>query len=174
MSAPSANIPKQGQRVLIAASADHGRTPKPRPDLDGGEDPCRLLLSLDDRSDLVGLKLRGPEPGCFFIIEATAAVARFFQPAIDGIPSEALDSGDSGLVHAFNAESRNLIKGGAAVLKPIVRRPGIGAKRLLACLASVSPALSTSGLIETKTDDVSGSGVSRWRAFRTAETLHGC
>jgi hypothetical protein len=89
------NIPKQGQRVLIAASADHGRTPKPRPDLDGGEDPRWLLLSLDDRSDLVGLKFRGPEPGCFFIIEVTAAVARFFQPAIDGIPGNALDSSDS-------------------------------------------------------------------------------
>jgi hypothetical protein len=113
------NIPKQGQRVLIAASADHGRTPKPRPDLDGGEDPCRLLLRLDDRSDLVGLKLRGPEPGCFFIIEATTAVARFFRPAIDSIPGNALDSGDSGLSHAFNAESRNLMKGGPAVLKPI-------------------------------------------------------
>jgi hypothetical protein len=79
----------------------------------------RLLLTLDDHSDLVGLKLRGPEPGCLFIIEATATVSRFFQPAIDGIPSEALDSGDRGLVHAFNAESRNLIKSGAAVLKPI-------------------------------------------------------
>jgi hypothetical protein len=102
----------------------------------------RLLLTLDDHSDLVGLKLRGPEPGCLFIIEATATVSRFFQPAIDGIPSEALDSGDRGLVHAFNAESRNLIRSGAAVLKPI--RPGIGAKRLLARLASVSTALSPS------------------------------
>ena len=90
-------------------------------------------LVLDDRSDLVGLKFRDPEPGCFLIVEATAAVARFFQPAIDGIPSDALDSGDSGLVQAFDAESRNLIKGGAAMLKPIVRSPGIGAERLLAC-----------------------------------------
>ena len=168
------NIPKQGQRVLIAPSADHRRTPKPRPDLDGGEDPCRMLLTLDDRSDLVGLKLRGPEPSCFLIIESTAAVVRFFQPAIDGIPSDAVDSGDSGFVKAFNAESRNLIKGRSAVLKPIVRRPDIGAKRLLARLASVSTALSPPGLIKTKTDDISGGGFFRWRAFRTAETLHGC
>ena len=108
------------------------------------------------------------------IVETTAAVAGFFQPAIDGIPSDALDSGDSGFVEAFNAESRNLIKGGGTVLKPIIRRPGIGAKRLLARLASVSTALSPSSQIETKTDDVSGSGFFRWRAFRTAETLHGC
>ena len=123
---------------MVASSADHSRSPKPRPDLDGCEDPDRLLLILDDRSDLVGLKLRGPEPGCFLIVEATAVVARFFQPAIDSIPADVLDSGDSRLVQAFDAESRHLIKGGAAVLEPIVRRPSIGAERFLACLASVS------------------------------------
>jgi hypothetical protein len=43
------------------------------------------LLALNDRSDLVGLKLRGPEPRYFFIVEATTVVARFFQPTIDRI-----------------------------------------------------------------------------------------
>jgi hypothetical protein len=86
-----------------------------------------------------------------------------------------LDSGDSRLVQAFDAESGNLIKGGAAVLEPIVRRPGIGAERFLACLASVSTTPSPTGLIETKTNDRSASGFSRRQAFpvRTAETLHG-
>ena len=169
------DIPKQGQRVLVAASADHGRSPKPRPDIDGCEDPDRLLLALGDRSDLVGLKLRGPEPGCVLIVEATTGVARFFQPAIDSIPADVLDSGDRRLVQAFDAQSRNLIKGGAAVLEPIVRRPGIGAERFLACLASVSTTPSPTSLIETKTDDLSGSGFSRRQAFpvRTAETFHG-
>jgi len=96
------------------------------------------LFTLDDRSHLVGLKLRGPEPGCLLIVEATAVVARFFQPAIDSIPADVLDSGDSRLVQAFDAESRNLIKGGAAMLEPIVRRPGIGAERFLACLTALS------------------------------------
>ena len=83
------------------------------------------MLTLNDRSDLVGLKLGGPEPSCSLIVEVTAVVARLFQPAIDGIPADVLDSGDSRLVQAFDAESRNLIRGGATVLEPIVRRPGI-------------------------------------------------
>ncbi|HEX3471406.1 MAG TPA: hypothetical protein VHT28_09495, partial [Silvibacterium sp.] len=74
----------------------------------------------DDRSDLVGLKFRDPEPSCFLIVEATATVVRFFQPAIDSIPADALDSGDGRLVQAFDAEGRNLIKGSAAMLNPIV------------------------------------------------------
>jgi hypothetical protein len=53
---------------------------------------------LSDRSDLVGLKLGGPEPGYFLIVETTAAVASFFQPAIDGIPADTLDAGDRRLV----------------------------------------------------------------------------
>ena len=95
--------------------------PKSRPDLDGREDPDRLLLALDDRSDLIRLKFRDSEPGCLLIVEPTTAVARFFQPAIDGIPGNALDSSDGGLVQAFDAESCNLIKSGATMLEPIVR-----------------------------------------------------
>jgi hypothetical protein len=38
---------------------------------------------LRDGSDFVGLKLRGFEPSGFFVVEATAAVVGFFQPAID-------------------------------------------------------------------------------------------
>ena len=98
------NIPKQGQRVFVAASADDSRRPKSGPNLDGCEDPGRLLFSLDDRSDLVGLKFRGPKPGCSLIVEATAAVARFFQPAVDRIPADALNAGDSRFVQPFDAE----------------------------------------------------------------------
>src|SRR5262249_334836 len=126
------------------------------------------------RSDLVGLKFRGPEPGCFSIVEATAAVARFFQPAIDRIPTDALDAGDSRLVQTFDAETRNLIKGGAAMLKTMVRAPRIGAERLRASLTPISTALPPTGLIEAKTDDASGNGFSARRAFpvRAAENLH--
>jgi hypothetical protein len=56
------NIPEQGQRVFVAASADDSRRPKSRPNLDGCEDPGRLLLSLDDRPDLVGPKFRALNP----------------------------------------------------------------------------------------------------------------
>ena len=52
---PFRNIPKQG--VVVAASADDGRGPKSGPDLNGCEDLGRLLLSLRNGSDFVGLKL---------------------------------------------------------------------------------------------------------------------
>ena len=158
---PLRNIPKQGQRVVVAAPADDRRRPQSGPDLDGCKDPGRLELTFDDRSDLVGLKLRGLEPDCCFIVEATAAVARFFQPAINRIPADVLDAGDSRLVQAFDAESGNLIKSGAAMLKPIVRSPGIRAERFLAGLASLSATLPPPRAIETKTDDGFGSRFSQ-------------
>src|SRR5262249_43292731 len=114
---------------------------------------------------LVGLKLGGPEPGCFLIVEATAADAGSFQPAVDRIPADALDAGNSRLVQAFDAKSGDLIKSGAAMLKSIVRSPDVGAERFLAGLASVSTALSPTGLIETETDDASGNGFPRWWAL---------
>src|SRR5262252_571649 len=124
------------------------------------QDPDRLLFTLSDRSDLVGLKLGGPEPGCFLIVEAAAALAGFFQPAIDGIPADTLDAGDSRLVQTFYAESRHLIKGSAAMLKSKVRSPSVGAECSLAGLASISTAPSPTSLIETKTDDVFGNSFS--------------
>ena len=61
------------------------------------------------------------------------------------------------------------------MLKSIVRSPGIGAERLLACPASISTAPPPTGLIETKTDDVSGNGFFQWSAVLVgaAENLHG-
>ena len=59
------NVLEEGQRVAVAASADHSRRPKPRPDLDGSEDPDRLLLTPDDGSDLVCLKLGDGETPLF-------------------------------------------------------------------------------------------------------------
>ena len=113
--------------------------------------------------------------GCFLIVEATAAVPGFFQPAVDRIPADALDAGDGRFVQPLDAETGNLIKGSAAMLKPMVRSAGIGAERLLAGLASISTALPKAGLVETKTDNGSGSGCSRWSAVlvRAAGNLHG-
>jgi hypothetical protein len=98
------------------------------------------------------------------IVKATTAVAGFVQPSIDCIPADVLDSGDRGLILAFDAERRHRIKGVAAMLKSIIRSPDSGAKRLLADHASIPTASPPSGLIETKTDDVSGNGFSRWLA----------
>jgi hypothetical protein len=62
---------------LIATSADHGRRPQAGPDLDGGKDPDRLVLTLNEGSDLIGLKLRGPEPCYFFVVETTVQSLAF-------------------------------------------------------------------------------------------------
>ena len=67
------------------------------PDLDGGENPGRLLFTLKDRSDFIGLKFRRPEAGDFLIVEAATAVTGFVQPAIDRIPADAFDAGDGDL-----------------------------------------------------------------------------
>jgi hypothetical protein len=53
---PVRNVSKQVQCVAITAFAHHGRRPKPGAHVDHGEDPHRLLLAPDDRSDLVCLK----------------------------------------------------------------------------------------------------------------------
>jgi hypothetical protein len=88
-------------------------------------------------------------------------VLAFSSQRSTSIPPGSLDPGDRRFVQAFNAETGNLIKGGAAMLKSVVRSRSIGAERFLACLASISMALSPTGLIETKTDDISGNGFSR-------------
>jgi hypothetical protein len=79
------------------------------------------LLTLNDRSDLAGLKLGGNEPAYSLIVEATAAVAGFLQPAVDCILADARNAGNRRLAQAFDAESRHLIKGSAPMLKSIVR-----------------------------------------------------
>src|SRR4029077_14294454 len=142
------NIPKQSQRVVVAASADYGRRPESGPDLDSGEDPDRLLFTLRYRADLVGLELGGLEPSCFLIVEAAAAAAGFFPPAINGIPADAVDTRNCRLVQTLDTESRNLIKGVATMLKSIVGSPSIGRERFLAGLASISTALSPTRLVE--------------------------
>ena len=100
----------------------------------------------------------------------TAAVAGFLQPAIDRIPADTLDSCNRRFVQTFDAETGNLIKGSAAMLKPIVRSSGIGAERLLACSTPISTAPAKACLIEPKTDDGRGCGAA---LFRAAGNLHG-
>jgi hypothetical protein len=64
-------VSKEVQRVAVAAFADRGRWPKPRPDIDHDKDPHRLLLAPDDRSDLVRLKFSSGGPSHFSITETT-------------------------------------------------------------------------------------------------------
>ena len=51
----------ESERVSVASSPYDGRRPKPRPDVNCGEDPDRVFITADDRPNLVSLKLRDCE-----------------------------------------------------------------------------------------------------------------
>jgi hypothetical protein len=70
------------------------------------------------------LKLRDGEPIYFSIVEVTTPGGCSFKPAMNRIPSNSFDPTDSRFAHAFDAESRDFIKGGATVLESIIGCPG--------------------------------------------------
>jgi hypothetical protein len=168
-------VAKQVQGVAVAALAHHGRWPKPRPDIDHGEDPHRLFLAPDDRSDLVCLKLYRGEPSYLSITEATTAASCLFQPAMNRIPGNSFDSSDSRLVHTLDTESGDFIKRGVSVLESIIRGPVCRGERLPTSLALVTTTLSPPGLVEAVANDDSEVTFSRkWAVLvGTAETFHG-
>src|SRR5262249_42746597 len=98
-----------------------------------------------------------------------------FQPAMNRIPGDSLDSSDGRLVEAFDTESRDFVKRGATVLQPIIRCPARRAEGLATRLAPVATTLSASSRIEAVTNDGSAVAFSRGRAMLvgTVETLHG-
>jgi DDE domain len=75
---------KESERVSVTSSAYDGRRPKPRPDVNRGEDPNRAFLAADDRPNLVGLKLREGKCNYFSIVEPTTRMGCLFEPASDG------------------------------------------------------------------------------------------
>ena len=91
------------------------------------------------------------------------------------IPGNSLGSSNGRFTHAFDAQSRDFIKGGAAVLEMMVRCVGVRAKGLPASPAPVATTLSAPGRVEAVTNDGSGVAFSRGRAVLvgTVETLHG-
>jgi hypothetical protein len=78
----------------VAAFADDRRRPKSGPDLDHDEDPDLLLFASDDCSDLIGLKFRAGESFYFSVIEPTTPCGCPFQPAMNCIAGDPLDSSD--------------------------------------------------------------------------------
>jgi len=147
-------VSKESKGVLVASPPNDCRGPKPRPDLDHGEDPDRLVLAANNCVNLVCLKFDDGESRCFAIVEPTAAVACPFEPASNGIPSDSLYSCDCGLIQTFNAESHNLIEGCATVLESMVRRTGVRAECLSACPTPVSTTPPPFGLAETIADHI--------------------
>ena len=84
------DIPEDGECVSIASSSHDSRRPKPRPDLDRGEDPNGLFLVVDDRTDLIRLKLCDRDSIDSSIVEAVTRAGSFLEPAMNGIPGDLL------------------------------------------------------------------------------------
>jgi hypothetical protein len=126
---------------VVAPTPDNCRRPESRPDVDHGEDPDRLFLAPDNRFDLVCLKLYRGQPSYFSIAEATTPSGCSFQPAMDRMPGNSLDSSDGRLIQALDTEGGDFIKRGATVLESIVGCPVCRAKRLPASPAPIATTL---------------------------------
>jgi hypothetical protein len=72
----------------LTSSPYDGRRPKPRPDVNRGEEPDRVFLAADDRPNLVGLKLREGKCNYFSTVEPTTRMGCLFEPSSDGIPGD--------------------------------------------------------------------------------------
>ena len=120
---------------------------------------------MDDRTNLVCLKLGNSDVSYFSIIESTTRGGCLFEPAIDSIPADSLYSSDCRFVQALDAESGNLIESCASVLDSMVGRAGIGAESFAASAATISPTTPPLGFVESVADNVSETGFSRQWAF---------
>jgi hypothetical protein len=78
-----------------------------------GEDPNGLFLAVDDRTDLIRLKLCDRDSIHSSIVEAATRADSFLDPAMDGIPGDLLYPSNRGLVQALDAEGGDLIEGRA-------------------------------------------------------------
>jgi hypothetical protein len=168
-------VSKQVQRVAVASFADDRRWPKPRPDVEHNENPDRLFPAPDDRSDLVCLNLHHRESFYFSIIETTTAAGCLFQPTMNRIPGNSLDSSNGGLDETFDTEGGHFIKGGATVLESVIQCSGGRAECLSTSPALVATTLPRPSRVKAVANDGSDVAFSRGRAvpIGTAETLHG-
>jgi len=142
---------------------------------DCDEDPDRLLLTPDDRSDLICLKFYDGESLYSSIIEPTTPDPCSFQPPMNRIPGDSLDSSNGRLIEAFDTKGGDFIKRGATVLESIIRCPFCRAECLFTSLTLVATTLSPPGRVKAVANDGSDVTFSRGRAVLvgTAETLHG-
>ena len=129
---------------------------------------------MDDRANLVCLKLGNGDASYFSIIESTTSGGCLFEPAIDSVPGDSLYASNRGPVQSLDAESGNLIESCTTVLESMVGRAGIGAESFAASAATISTTPPPLGFVESVANNVSGPGYSRVRASLvwTAETLH--
>ena len=125
---PGTEFSEQGERVAITPFADNRRRPEARPDFDGSEDPNRrTVFSAHHQPNFVGLQFLNVELRDSQRAESTARRSGFLQPAVHRVPSNLLHPRDRRFVHAFDAESGNLIERGPAMLESVIDLcPGSG------------------------------------------------
>src|SRR5262245_18690673 len=132
---------KESKRVSVASSPYDGRRPKPRPDINRGEDPDRVFLAADDRPNLVSLKLHDYE-GCYSsIVEPTTRMGGLFEPSSDGIPGNSLCTSNRRFVQALDAECGDFVEGRATMLQSMIGCARVPTECLCAAQASVSTTL---------------------------------
>jgi hypothetical protein len=165
------DVLKENERVSVASSPYDGRRPKPRPDVNRGEDPDRVFIAADDRPNLVSPKLRDCESCYSSIVEPTTRMGGLFEPSSDSIPGDLLYPSDGRLVRALDAECGDFVEGRTPVLESMIGCAGVRAECLPATPAQISTTLSRVSLVAAVANDVSDT---RQRAFpvRTFETLH--
>lgn len=132
--------------VVIPGSNDCPR-PKARPDIHGGKDPWSTLFGSSKGTDFIGLDLSDIHFPCVVLIKLLAGFCCFFQPSMNRVPSNRLDSGYGWFVNAFNTQTGHLIELRSGMLYSEIRSSGGGWKCGLADLASKPSAFSGLGFV---------------------------
>jgi hypothetical protein len=159
-SSPGAEISKQGERVPITPLSDNGRRPEPRPDFDDSEDRNRWMLTATyQRANLVSLQFANYDLGNPLIVESATGGRGLLQPAIHRVPSNLLDSGNRGFIHALDTQRSDFVERSAAMLQAVINRATVPAEGPAAHLASETTAFAPAGWVKAKTNNHSQRGL---------------
>ena len=154
MTHPHKSVLEESERVAIASSADDGRRPEPRGDVERGEDPDDALFAAGKRADLVCLNLGDLKSCDLPIAESSAVRCGSLKPAIYGVPADPFHSSDGGLAHTLDAERGDFVERRPTMLQAVVSRVGGRAEGLSAGAAAIAATLAGLGRVEAVSDDV--------------------
>ena len=153
---------------------DDGRRPQARPDIEGCENPDRIILATDDRANLIGLKLGDTEVSDGLIVESPTTGRSPLEPSRDRVPASSLQPRNDGLADTLNAERRDFVKSASTVLEAVIWRALCRAERHSAALATGATTFSGLGLVKAVGDNVALVDLLKERTLgiRTTDALH--
>ncbi len=96
--------------VPIRAPPNESRRPEPGPDVDAREHPRLLLAALNERVQLVELKIDKVVPAQVPRVEAASDCRGQLQPASNRVSGEALETRNGGLVDALDVQGRDAVE----------------------------------------------------------------